>query len=148
MMMSEDGFIGSLSKIGSKVVDDSVVMEFCITHISTNQPHQDLLDSYDKAFLENFSSFFNQPTWSTIKFNTDTALNLTFDTMNCKAVLKEIKVTLKETEDLLSFKYDLLFIKSPNKEFDTAFATYLKHKDLTNDGKKVMSQYDILLSVN
>ena len=144
MQMLNDLFTGHLSKFGAKVVDEDVFIEFGITHISKNEPDQDFLDNFSDEFNNNVSKCLNNPEWDNIKFTkVIPGLNIKFDTMDIKATLQTIKITQKETTNDLIFKYDLTFIKKQDKDADTWFATYLKHKDEDEDGKKYLTEYDV-----
>ena len=136
-------FPAHLSKFGATVKNEDVKVEFVITHISKNQSEQDFLCSYDDAFGTNLSDFVNGATWDNIKFTQANELDIKFDEMNLKAQLVGIKITQKETEDEVLFKYDLTFLKQQDKDVDTYLATYLKRKEENEDGKSKIVEYDV-----
>jgi len=148
MQMLNDLFTGYLSKFSAKVVDEDVYIEFGITHVSKNESDQNFLDNFSEEFNSNIKDCLNMPEWDSIKFSkTIPGMFIKFDTMNVKATLQTIKITQKETANDLIFKYDLTFIKKQEKESDTWFATYLKHKDEDDDGKKYLTEYDIEITM-
>ena len=144
MQMINGLFTGHLSKNSAKVVEEDVYVEFVITHISKNDPTQDFLDNFSEIYDTNIGSCLNNPQWDNIKFSTIIPkLDIKFDVMDIKATLNTIKITKKDTPKELSFKYDLTFIKKQEKDIDSVFATYLKHKDEDEDGKKTITEYEI-----
>ena len=139
-------FPAHLSKFGATVKDEDVKVEFVITHISKNQPEQDFLSSYDESFGTNLSKFVDGATWDNIKFTQSNTLSIKFDEMDLKAELVGIKITQKDTEEDLTFKYDLTFLKTQDKDVDTYLATYLKRKEENEDGKSKIVEYDVEIS--
>jgi phosphotransferase system IIA component len=143
MQMLNETFTGHLSKFGAKVVDEDVYIEFNITHVSKNESEQTFLDSFSEELNNKVNRCFDYPEWDNIKYSVITPLDIKFDTMDLKATLQTIKVTQKETTNDFIVKYDLTFLKKQEKDADTWFATYLKHKDEDDDGKKYLTEYDI-----
>ena len=144
MQMINDMFTGHLSKFGAKVVDEDVYVEFVITHISKNEPDQDFLDNFSEEFANNANRSLTNPQWDNVKFGyVIPQLDIKFDSMEIVADLQAIKISQKDTEKDLIFKYDLVFLKKQEKDIDTWFQSYLKHKDETDEGKKVITEYDV-----
>jgi len=146
MKMIGDVFTGFLSKFGAKVIEEDVYAEFVITHTSRNEPDQEFLNSYDEEFGTNWSKCLNNPQWSNIKFPASHDVSVKFDEMEFNAAFSELKISQKETNGELVFKYDLVFYKKPDKEKDLAFQSYLKHKEEDDSGKKHLVEYDVELS--
>ena len=147
MNLMNEIFTGHLSKFGAKVYDEDVYVEFVLTHISKNIPDQNFLDNFADVFGSSINKCLSDPLWDSIKFSvTVPKLKITFDEMNLNATLKSIKISHKETEKELIFKYDLTFIKRQEQDLDSSFATYLKRKDEDADGKKHLVEYDIEVS--
>lgn len=147
MKMMGDLFSGVLSKYGGKVIDGDVYIEFVITHTSKNEPEQEFLNSFDEEFSTNLSSHFRNPLWNSIKFPTSKDFTVKFDQMDkFNATLSELKVSQKEKNDEVVFKYDLVFFKRQKKDIDDVLASYLKHKEENEDGKNVLVEYDVELS--
>ena len=143
MQMLNDLFTGHLSKFGAKVVDEDVYIEFNITHVSKNEPDQTFLNEFSEELGNNINECFKYPEWDNIKYSVNIPLNIKFDVMELKATLQTLKITQKETTNDVIVKYDMTFLKKQDKDADTWFATYLKHKDEDDDGKKYLTEYDV-----
>ena len=147
MQMLNDLFTGHLSKFSAKVVDEDVYIEFGITHVSKNEPNQTFLDNFSEELGNSINTCLTNPEWDNIKYSINIPLNIKFDVMELKASLQTIKITQKETTDDIIFKYDMIFLKKQDKDADTWFATYLKHKDEDDEGKKYLTEYDVEISI-
>ena len=148
MQMINDVFTAHLSKFSAKVVDEDVYIEFGITHVSKNEFDQVFLDNYSDAMGNTVNKCLNDPEWDNIKFTQYVPnMSIKFDVMEFNATLHTIKISKKETAEDIIFKYDLIFLKKQDKDDDTFFATYLKHKDEDDDGKKYLTQYDVEMTV-
>jgi len=145
MQLLNDLFTGHLSKFGAKVVEEDVYIEFVITHISKNEPDQIFLDNFSEELGNSINTCLKNPEWDNIKYSVNVPLHVKFDLMELKASLQTIKITQKETTEDLIFKYDMTFFKKQDKEADTWFATYLKHKEEDEDGKKYLVEYDVTI---
>jgi len=145
MQMLNDMFTGHLSKFSAKVIDEDVFVQFTITHISKNEPDQNFLDNFAEEYASNINRCFTNPEWDNIKFSkTIPNMNIKFDgQMELVAILNNIKITQKETTKDIIFKYDMTFLKKQEKDIDTYFATYLNHKEEDEDGKKMLTEYEI-----
>ena len=148
MQMLNDMFTGHLSKFSAKVVDEDVFVQFTITHISKNEPDQEFLDNFAEEYASNINQCLHNPEWDNIKFSkTIPSMGIKFDgKMELVATLNEIKITQKETTKDMIFKYDMTFLKKQEKDVDTYFATYLNHKEEDEDGKKMLTEYEIEIS--
>ena len=146
--MLNDLFTGHLSKFNAVLVDGDVYVEFCITHISKNELDQNFLDNFSEELGNNVNRCLNDPQWDNIKFTQIIPnLKIKFDVMDLVGTLQSIRITQKETSSDVSFKYDLVFLKKQESEKDTHFATYLKHKDEDEDGKKFLTEYDVEITL-
>jgi len=147
MQMFNDVFVGHLSKFSAKVVDEDVYVQFTITHISKNEPDQAFLDNFSTEYGSNINRCLDNPEWDNIKFTKNiSGIKINFDAMELLATLNQIKITQKETTEDLIFKYDMTFIKKQEKDIDTYFATYLNNKTEGEDGKKVLTEYNVQIA--
>jgi len=147
MQMFNDVFVGHLSKFSAKVVDEDVYVQFTITHISKNEPDQAFLDNFSTEYGSNINRCLANPEWDNIKFTKNiSGIKINFDAMELLATLNQIKITQKETTEDLIFKYDMTFIKKQEKDIDTYFATYLNNKTEDEDGKKVLTEYNVQIA--
>ena len=144
MQLLNDLFTGHLSNYKYTVVDEDVYVEFVITHISKNEPDQTFLDNFAEEYASNVNRCLTNPEWDNIKFSkTIPSMKIKFDEMDIVASMNTLKITQKETSSDIVFKYDMTFLKKQDKEVDTWFATYLKHKEEDEDGKKTLTEYDV-----
>lgn len=149
MQMWNDLFPAYLSKFVGKMVDDTVYVEFVVTYTSKNENTQDFLNDFAEEFQSNMSYCLRDPEWENIKFKKYIPnVNVKFDEMDIRASLTDIKITRKETQADLIYKYDMTFIKKQEVEIDTHLNSYLKHKEEDEDGKKCFSLYDVTINRN
>jgi len=147
MQLINGEFTGHLSKFSAKVIEEDVYVEFIITYLSKNNMSEDFLDTFSEEYDNGINKATKFPEWDNIKFSVYCPnLNIHFDVMDIRATLEGIKITQKETSDDHIVKYDLTFIKKQEKDSDTYLATYLKHKDENDEGKRVLSEYTISIS--
>lgn len=147
MQLINDLFTGILSSFKPVVTKDGdVVKEVVITHTSKNEPDQDFLDGFDEEFQTNVERCLNNPQWDNIKFShIIPGLRIKFDgdAVEFEAKMVGLKITQKETPKDLIFKYDIVFHKEQDKDMDTFFENYIKHKEEDEDGKMYLVEYDI-----
>ena len=146
--MLNEYFPAHLSKFISKTKEDEVVVEFQLTHTTSEGDATLFLQEFASEFQYNLMNCFrSNPEWKAIKFDYFVPkLSMKFDGMDLKADLVGINVTQKETASEIKFKYDLIFNKSHEPDIDSVFATtYLKRKEENEDGKKVLVEYDTLI---
>ena len=138
-------FPSRLSKLSSKKKDDSVILEFILTHTS-DQQLQDFLSSLDITYNLSLQHSFTSNTinWKKIHFDINVALlKITFDSLTMTADLIGISVSVKNKKNSSIFKYDLIFNKQHDPNIDSTFAiTFLNRKEEDEDGKKTFLEYD------
>ncbi len=148
--MINEVFKGRLTKFGSKTTKDGdVVAEFTIQHKDEN-PTQYFLDSFSKEFNNDINKCMDFPEWKSIAFDVNsTHLEFSIDgvqEMIMPVELKAIKISQKEKDGEVTFTYNLIFNKVLNPNTDSVFVTtYLNRKEIDEEGKSKVAEYDIFL---
>lgn len=147
MKLINDLFTGILTDFKPLVTTDGdVVKKVVLTFTSRNEPNQDFLQGFDDEFQTDIEAHFRNPQWDNIKFShVIPGLTVRFDgdAVQFEAKMVELKVTQKDTPKDLIFKYDMVFHKEQDKDLDTFFENYIKHKEEDEDGKMYLVEYDI-----
>ena len=146
--MIRDGkaFTGVLTRIGSKAIEENVVLSFNIKHLEEGEL-QTFLNSYqDKCKQQNIKNLFNFPVnWKSINIEANYRFRVEFDEIEFIADLKAIKVKRTYKNATETFQYDLEFQKPMEKDSDLFLSTYLNQKEENENSKKVLIQYSTYL---
>ena len=147
MLRESKAFSGVLTRIGSKAIDENVVLSFNIRHIEEGDI-QTFLDSYEKKCeLENIKCLFQYPVqWKSVHVESRYKFRIEFDEIECEGILLGIKVRRSYKKGSEFFTYDLEFQKEMEKDSDLFLSTYLNQKEEDENGKKALIQYSVYLT--
>ncbi len=122
MVRDQKAFEGVLTKIGSKAIDEEIVLNFTIRHIAEGEV-QHFLQSYEsKTVAENVNHLFSTPVaWKNISIESNISFKVEFDEIEFEARLEEIKVARSFKKGSEFFTYNLMFSKETKLENDSVF---------------------------
>ena len=147
MIRDSKAFTGVLTRIGSKAIEENVVLNFNLRHVEEGDMPS-FLDSYEKKCeIQNIRCLFNYPIqWKTISLEASFRFRIEFDELTFEADLKGIKVKRTYKKGMESYIYDLEFEKEMEKDADLFLSTYLNQKEEDENGKKVLCKYSVYLT--
>jgi hypothetical protein len=151
-MLNKD-WSGYMTKFGHAKKDETVCVTFTLKHVNEGEI-QSFLNSFEKELAtNNFKQLFEFPVrWKKLVIDTSDYekrhFNVEFDEIEFKATLLEISITRKVKNGMDVFEYLLNFAKDVEVEDATAAVTYLNNKEENEDGKKVLVEYPVTLTLS
>ena len=144
---------GILSKFSLAKKGEHVCIVLSIKHTNEGDV-QNFIDSFEKELgTDNYTQLFKYPVrWKKLVIDTSdyekNTFDVEFDEVDFKAKLVEINVSAKRKNGIDVFEYVLNFVKDVETEDTTSAYTYLNNKEENEDGKKVLVEYDVKLSLS
>lgn len=144
---------GVMTKFGHAKKDENVCVVLTLKHTNEGDV-QNFLDSFEKELeTNNFKQLFEFPVrWKKLSIDTSdydkNYFSVEFDEIEFNAKLVEISVTRKTKNGIDTFDYLMTFIKEVETEDAVAAVTYLNNKEENEEGKMVIIQYPVKLSLS
>lgn len=146
-MRDNKSFEGVLSKFGSKVHEDQVVVSFDFKYVCSGEIQNFLSSFAKKSNISNLSELFDTPVqWKNIQLDFAHKLEVEFgDVPTFNARLTGIKVARSFKKGDEVYTYTLQFMKEQEPDVDSVLANFLNYKEVDENGKKQVVFYDIFL---
>jgi hypothetical protein len=135
-------FKSHLGAVGAKNDDGEVNFHFVLVYELTGYP-QEFLVNLDTECKTNTMVNFDNPEWKSIVLDVPISnIFLTFNKLEIKCNLVQIKVSRSEKKGLAVYKYCLEFKKAQTVDgSDYMLIELLNRKDPDKEGKMVLNKY-------
>jgi hypothetical protein len=146
MLRENKYFPAFLASISQKAKEEEVVTAFNLV-VKIEGEIQVFLDSYAKRCEElNIRELFSTPVqWKAILIEAAYKFTVEFDELEFSATLRGIKVARKFHKGVEAYTYTLQFEKEHESQMDALIATYLKQKEIDENGRSNVILYNVNL---
>lgn len=152
--MLDGEFYGVMTKHTHAFIDNEVFVKIGIKHTNVGDVQSFLSSIEDKLNIKNIKPLFAYPVrWKKLVIDTSdyekNTFDVSFDEITFQATLNDIQISRKTKDGTDIFEYTLNFRKEvgvDNEDSVTA-KTYLKYKEENEDGKMVIKEFPVELTL-